>query len=131
MRTICSWIQRVTIESYAGRFSIQVKPSVPGIVAHLLPGVRRQVKHQHGEEADPHTGDDEVHGVEERLAPHRDVKGDVQVRLITAGVVLLVPHCGHVEDVPLHRHVELRQVDTHLHDWSARVLVDVAKVNLQ
>ena len=52
----------------------------------LLSTIRREVEHEDGEEADAHTGDDQVDGVEESLPPHGDVEGDVQVGLVTAGV---------------------------------------------
>ena len=55
---------------------------------NLLPTVGREVENQDREEADPHAGDDQVDGVEEGLPPHGDVEGDVQVRLVTAGVYL-------------------------------------------
>ena len=44
---------------------------------NLLSTVRREVEHQHCQEADAHAGDDEVDGVEESLPPHGDVEGDV------------------------------------------------------
>ena len=81
----------------------------------LLPTVRREVEHEDGEEADAHAGDDEVDGVEESLPPHGDVEGDVQVGLVTAGVELDISFGWNLQYVPLHRHVELRQVDTHVH----------------
>ena len=63
----------------------------------LLSAVWREVEHEDGEEADAHAGDDEVDGVEESLPPHGDVEGDVQVRFLTAGVELDIPHCGHLQ----------------------------------
>ena len=90
---------------------------------HLLPGVGGEVEHEHGEEGDAHAGDDEVHGVEQGLPPHGDVEGDVQVGLLAARVELDVPDGGHLEDVPLHRHVELRQVDADVDDGRGADLV--------
>ena len=58
------------------------------LTAHLLSTVRREVEDEDGEEADAHAGDDEVDGVEEGLPPHGDVEGDVEVGLVTAGVIL-------------------------------------------
>ncbi len=58
---------------------------------YLLSAVWRQVEDEHGEEGDAHARDDEVHRVEERLPPHRDVEGDVQVGLVTARVELHIP----------------------------------------
>ena len=58
------------------------------IISNLFPAIRWEVEHQHCEEADAHAGDDEVDGVEEGLPPHGDVEGDVQIRLVTAGVEL-------------------------------------------
>ena len=47
--------------------------------SYLLPRVRRQVEHQDGEEGDPHARDDEVHCVEQGLAAHGEVEGDIWV----------------------------------------------------
>ena len=57
----------------------------------LLSGVRGKVEDQNSQEGDAHAGNDEVDGVEEGLAAHRNVKRDVQVRFITASIILLVP----------------------------------------
>ena len=57
---------------------------------HLLSTVRREVEHQDCEEADAHAGDDEVDGVEQRLPPHGDVEGYVQVGLVTARVKFFI-----------------------------------------
>ena len=83
---------------------------------YLLPGIRREVEHEHGEEGDAHAGDDQVDCVEQGLPPHRDVEGDVQVRLLAARVELDVPDRRHLEDVPLDRHVELGEVDPDVND---------------
>ena len=42
-----------------------------------------------------HNNDDD-HRVEQRLPPHGDVEGDVQVRFLTAGVELDIPHRWHL-----------------------------------
>ena len=89
------------------------------VSAHLLPTVRREVEDEYGEEADAHAGNDEVDGVEEGLPPHGDVEGDVEVRLVTAGVELDVPLGWDLQNVPLHRHVELGQVDPDVHRGAA------------
>ncbi len=60
----------------------------PGLETYLFSAVRRQVEDEHGEEGDAHAGDDEVDGVEQRLASHRHVERDVEVGLVAAGVVL-------------------------------------------
>lgn len=44
---------------------------------YLFPAVGRQVEDKYGEEGDPHTRNDEVDGVEQSLASHRDVECDV------------------------------------------------------
>ena len=62
-----------------------------GFDNNLLPAVRREIKHQDGEEGDAHAGDDQVDCVEQRLPPHRDVEGDVQVGLVAARVELDIP----------------------------------------
>ena len=89
------------------------------LTAHLLSAVRREVEDEDGEEADAHAGDDEVDSVEEGLPPHGDVEGDVEVRLVTAGVELDVPLGRDLQYVPLHRHVELGQVDPDVHRGAA------------
>ena len=55
----------------------------------LFARVGRQVEREDGEERDAHARDDEVHRVEQRLPPHRDVERDVQVRLDAASVEFL------------------------------------------
>ena len=62
-----------------------------GFDNNLLPAVRREIKHQDGEEGDAHAGDDQVDCVEQRLPPHCDVEGDVQVGLVAARVELDIP----------------------------------------
>ena len=57
-------------------------------ISHLLPTIGREIEDQDREEADAHAGDDEVDGVEECFPPHGDVEGDVEVGLVTAGVIL-------------------------------------------
>ena len=98
--------------------------------SYLLPTIRGQIKHQNGKEGDAHAGDDQVHRVEQRLAPHCNVEGDIQVGLVATGVVLDVPDGRHLQDVPLDRHVELRQVHPDLHFRFAILLVNVSQVDL-
>ena len=100
------------------------------LTAHLLSAVRREVEDEDGEEADAHAGDDEVDSVEQGLAPHSHVEGDVKIGFITAGIIFHVPHRRHLQNVPLHRHVELRQVHPDLHLRPVVFLVDVAQVHL-
>ena len=64
----------------------------------LFPTIRGEVKDEYGEEGDAHAGDDEVDSVEESLPPHGYVEGDVEVRLVTAGVELHVPYGRHWRD---------------------------------
>lgn len=68
---------------------------------HLLTAVGGQVEHEHGEEGDAHARDDEVHRVEQRLAPHRDIERDVQVRLVAARVELFVS--DHIIQLFIHQ----------------------------
>ena len=117
--------------------------------SHLLPGVGGEVEHEHGEEGDAHAGDDEVHGVEQSLAPYGDVEGDVQVGLVAARVDLHVPEDsqttnrkqlihqghssplgGHGEDVPLDALVELGQVYPEVDHRQILDLVLVSQVDL-
>ena len=71
------------------------------LISNLFPAVRWEVEDQHSEEADSHAGDDEVDGVEESLPPHGDVEGDVQVRFLTAGVELDIPHSWYLNATSL------------------------------
>ena len=64
--------------------------------SYLLPTVRREIEHKYCEEGDAHAGDDQVDCVEERLPPHGDVEGDIQVGLVTARVELDIPLCRHL-----------------------------------
>ena len=57
----------------------------------LLPTVGGEVEDEDCEEGDAHAGDDQVDCIEQRLPPHCDVEGDVQVWLVTARVELLIP----------------------------------------
>ena len=67
-----------------------------GFDNNLLPAVRGKIKHKDSEEGDAHAGDDQVDCVEQRLPPHRDVEGDVQVGLVTASVELDIPLSWHL-----------------------------------
>lgn len=60
------------------------------MILYLFSRIRGQIEHEHRQKRDAHARDDEIHGVEEGLAPHCDVECDVQVRLVTACVVFLV-----------------------------------------
>ena len=51
----------------------------------------RQVEDKDAEEWDEHGGQDQVDRVEQGLSPHRNVKGYVQIRLITASVKFFIP----------------------------------------
>ena len=62
-----------------------------------------------------HPSPSPTHSVEQGLPPHGDVEGDVEVRLVTAGVELDIPLGRDLQYVPLHGHVELSQVDTDVH----------------
>jgi hypothetical protein len=66
-------------------------PAHAGDDSHLLTTVGRKVEDKNCEETDAHAGDDEVHRVEERLPPHRDVECDVEVGLVTARIELYIP----------------------------------------
>ncbi len=100
------------------------------LAIYLLAAVRGQIEYKHGEETDAHAGDDEVDGVEERLSSHGDVERDVEVGLLAARVVLDVANGGHLQDVPLHRHVVLRQVHADLHLRPSQLLVNVPQIDL-
>ena len=67
-----------------------------GFNNHLLPAVRGKIKYKDGQEGDAHAGDDQIDCVEQGLPPHRDVEGDVQVRLVTARVELDIPLSWHL-----------------------------------
>ena len=69
---------------------------------YLLSTVRGEIEHEHGEEGDAHAGDDQVDRVEQRLPPHRDVEGDVQVRLVTTRVDFNIPLIFEEESTLFH-----------------------------
>lgn len=97
---------------------------------HLLSGLGRQVEHQHGQERYAHAWYDQVHRVEQRLSPERDVEEYVQVRFFAAHVEFFVPHGRHAHDVPLHRQVVVLQVDAHFDHVRVGRLGDVPQVHL-
>ncbi len=77
---------------------------------YLLSAVWRQVEDEDSEEGDAHAGDDEVHRVEERLPPHRDVEGYVQIGLVTARVELHIPAKKKLHDLLCHDDVSQTEV---------------------
>jgi len=96
------------------------------LFSYLLSRIRGQIEDQHGQEGDAHAGDDQVDGVEQRLPPHGHVECDVQVGFIAASVELDIANGGNLQDVPLHRHVELGQVHADLHAITAQFLINVS-----
>ena len=46
------------------------------------------------------------------------------------GGLFVLPDCGDLQDVPLHAHVELGQVDAEVHHVGAFNLAHVAEINL-
>ena len=111
--------------------------------SYFFPRVAGQIEDQDGEEGDAHAGDDQVDGVEERLAPHGQDERDVRQHLVgilgavppvvfrlQLAVVFHVLRGRHVEDVPLDGQVKLGQVDADGHDVVARLLVHVLQVDL-
>ena len=99
--------------------------------AYLFPTIWWQIEHKHREERDAHTRDDQVDRVEQRFPPHCHIEGDVKVGLITARVEFDISYGGHLQDVPLHRHVELGQVHADVDLGAAVLLVNVAEVDLE
>ena len=85
---------------------------LPGENSYLLSTVRRKVEYKNSEKRDAHARNNKIDSVEQRFSAHGDVKSDIKVRLITAGVKFNVSNSGHCEDVPLNGHVKLGQVDT-------------------
>lgn len=59
--------------------------------SYLFAGIGRQVEGQNSQKRDAHTGNDEIDGVEERLASHRDVERNVQIGFVAARVEFHVP----------------------------------------
>ena len=65
---------------------------------------------------------------------HRRIQDSVAVEVLEQAlreVVLLVPRRRNLQDVPLHREVELAQVDPDVDDVGAADLVDVLQVELK
>ena len=48
----------------------------------------------------------------------------------SSGIVVL-PDCRHGKDVPLHGHVELREVDAQLDDVGALDLAELTEIDLE
>jgi hypothetical protein len=70
-----------------------------------------RVEDEHREESDGHARNDQVDGVEQSLATHRDVERDVGIRLRAARVELLVLLGGNAQQVPFDRRVEVLELD--------------------
>ena len=68
-----------------------------GFNNHLFPAVGGKIEDEDGEKGDAHAGDDQVDRVEQRLPPHRDVEGDVKVRLVTTRVELDISLGWHLQ----------------------------------
>lgn len=64
---------------------------------HLFATVRRQIEHENGQEANAHTGYDQIDGVEQRFPSHRDVERDVQVRFVAARIELFMSETKQYE----------------------------------
>ena len=80
----------------------------------LLAGLSRKIEDKDCQPADATTGDDEVNGVEDGLAAHGDVEGDIDVATLLAAAVVedLVSPRRYVHQVPLHIQMVVLQVDT-------------------
>ena len=62
---------------------------------YLFATVWGKIENEHSEERYSHARYDEIDSVEQSLSPHGDVKRDIKVWLITAGVELDVPDGRH------------------------------------
>lgn len=62
---------------------------------HFLTAVTGQIEDQHSEKRDARTGQYQVHGVEERLATHADVEGEIQIGRFAAQVELRISSGRH------------------------------------
>jgi len=78
----------------------------------LLAGVGRDVEYEQRDRADGHARQDQVHGVEQRLAAYRDVELDVRVRLRAARVVLVVLLRFDSQQIPLCALIVVVQVNS-------------------
>lgn len=61
-----------------------------GCILYLLATVGRQIEREHGQKRDAHARNDDVDRVEQRLAAHRNVERDVQIRFVAARVEFLI-----------------------------------------
>ena len=112
---------------------------------YLFPGVCWEIEHEYSEEGYSHAWNDQIDSVEQSLPPHGEDEGYVSQELLLvpllATSVLVLVHLGvvgldvlggrHVQDVPLHAEVELRQIDAKLHNVVAGLLVHVLQINLE
>ena len=112
---------------------------------YLFPGICWKVEHEDSEEGYSHAWNDQIDSVEQSLPPHGEDEGYVSQELLLvpllATSVLVLVHLGvvgldvlggrHVQDVPLHTEVELRQVDAKFHNVVTGLLVHVLQINLE
>ena len=100
--------------------------SKPNISTHLFTTVRWQIEDEDSEEGDAHAWYNQIDSVEQCFSAHRDVKGDIKVRFITASIIFNISNSRDGQDVPLDRHVELGEVDADVDYVFARLLFFVS-----
>lgn len=118
-------------------------------ITHFFPTVGRQIEGKHRQERNSHARYNDVDGVEQCFPAHRYIECYVQIGLVTACVEFFIPannsrhqnwimqppgiylpHCWHIQNVPLHRIVELGQIDSNVNHIAARLFVHVSQVDL-
>ena len=96
------------------------------IQLYLFTTVRWQIEDEDSEEGDAHAWYNQIDSVEQCFSAHRDVKGDIKVRFITASIIFNISNSRDGQDVPLDRHVELGEVDADVDYVFARLLFFVS-----
>ena len=83
------------------RFEVDQRQKDRRFEVDLLTRLDWQEEAEKRDKKDEKTRRDEVDNVEETATAHVDAESDVRVRLLAAGVELLMPFCGDVVDDPL------------------------------
>ena len=74
-----------------------------------------QVKYQHRQEWNPHAWNNDIYGVKKRFPSQGQIKDNVWIRLLTAGIILFISYCRNIHNVPLSGNVILLQIHAHVY----------------
>ena len=85
------------------------------IFTNLFARIWWQVKYKHRQEWNPHAWDNDIYGVEKGFPSQRQIKDDVRIRLLTAGIILFISYCRNIHNVPLSGNVIFLQIHAHVY----------------